>query len=339
MKQVSRNPKRSVLRWRLAGCVTGGLGLGLSILLVGWLFYYGWCWGWWGKNAPLLQYLFQCRCPPASEAVRYKPFKVLVSACVYPKLVDISPGGRYIVVIKNEPAFARFRLDLVTGETLSLDLTTGAIKFLNDDLLLVSLPDDVYRVWDLKDNIQTTLPIAKHRYKQPLDETVLQYLRRAEQVILVYPRKIVVLAPNYRDHPDQNLVIETEDEREIVQILRDEGIPFDEPPFPSPGAYELQYSHDGKFRADVDGIHLSQTEQLIVSTGQLPPSPGEIWYGFGPQGWVQNDQVAVYGYGGIRYVIESTGWSAGLFDYLPFPRPILLLEMPPQYWVTPMPEP
>lgn len=61
------------LKW-LSGPVLGAI-----VVFI--LLFQGYCRGWWGRHNLLMQYLFQCACPQISEAVRYRPFTVLASAC------------------------------------------------------------------------------------------------------------------------------------------------------------------------------------------------------------------------------------------------------------------
>ena len=77
----------------LGGCA-GVIGVGL--LVVG-LIYWGYCWGWWGRERPLLMALWQCACPPSSEAARWAPFTVLVSACEQPRGADVAPSGDWLI--------------------------------------------------------------------------------------------------------------------------------------------------------------------------------------------------------------------------------------------------
>lgn len=67
--------------------------LGLPLLL-----YYGYCWGLWGRSSLLLQYLFQCSCPSASEEARYpEQVDVVVPACRY-VTTRLLPGGRFLYI-------------------------------------------------------------------------------------------------------------------------------------------------------------------------------------------------------------------------------------------------
>src|SRR5258706_14449246 len=75
----------------LMGCFVIPIGLGI-------LGYYGYCWGLWGRHSLLLQYLFQCNCPAASENVRYsKEVDIIIPACQNVNTsVKLLPSGRFL---------------------------------------------------------------------------------------------------------------------------------------------------------------------------------------------------------------------------------------------------
>src|SRR5687768_16749344 len=89
----------------------------LVILLVSpLLFYYGYCWGWWGRNSLLLQYHFQCDCPIASEQTRYaEEVEVIVSACRH-NYSKLSPSGRFLLVNEGKSGLLIYLYDLQTME-------------------------------------------------------------------------------------------------------------------------------------------------------------------------------------------------------------------------------
>lgn len=89
LKDLSR-PKRLI--------IDGATVVG-SLALVGVIFVQGWCWGLWFNDDVLLTALFQCRvCSEDSERARWAPAQVLVSACLQPFLVSVSPNQDYAVV-------------------------------------------------------------------------------------------------------------------------------------------------------------------------------------------------------------------------------------------------
>lgn len=305
----------------------------LGPLLVAGILYWGWCWGWWGRGNLWLRAAFQCQCPRASEAARYRPFKVLVSACVEPSLQSFSPNGRYVTVVERVPRSRTVRIDLQTGQRLVTALGGGSSYFLDDTLLLgrLSLKEKDALLLDLSDGRVTSVPFVDIARYDVSQEAVLEVLRQAERVVAMrggaFPWLIVGLATDYRQHPDKTIVIYGNSG--FLQTLADEGISHTEvpPPYvdgPSPDYH--RYSLKRQFWADSDGIYLAQTEQRIVTTP--PDAPG-------PAGWVLNDQAVVYGYGEYAFLIETDVFG----DHFPVPQPILLLEVPPGYWATPTPAP
>ncbi len=325
-----------IKRW---GCLSVVLGF----VLVAGVFYWGWCWGWWGRGNLLLQSWFQCRCPAASEAVRYHPFKVLASACVKPFLYSFSPSGRFVIVSAREPKIQVLRFDLETGQTLSTHLEDKAIndvRFLNDNLLLVRLAyGQGYSLLDVNDGALTKIPSVEYDLDSQfnhLESTTLVTVKQAEQVIVTgdidNSLDVVALTYDYKQHPERGIVIHSSgfsSPKSLLKILNDEAITYSQVLLPYkagslPGAY---YSIGGEIWADDLGVY-STTKELIVATGQS--SDGRP-YNFGPAGWMLNDQAVVYGTGGSHYLIEGSGIFPAQY---PVPQPILLLEVPPEYWPT-----
>ncbi|MCC6301010.1 MAG: hypothetical protein IT314_17110 [Anaerolineales bacterium] len=110
VKKESFNPPKP--RGYLFSLTRLTLLLGLPLLI-----YYGYCWGWWGRNSLLLQYLFQCSCPAASEEARYPEYvDVLVPACKNQGAL-LSPSGRLLSVQEEESGIiSSYLLNLQTNE-------------------------------------------------------------------------------------------------------------------------------------------------------------------------------------------------------------------------------
>jgi len=130
--EISQPPKPRGYRFWL---IRLALLLGLPILL-----YSGYCWGLWGRSSLLLQYLFQCGCPVASEEARYPDnVDVIVPACRY-KSSRLSPSGRLLYVNeKKDGLTSTYLLDLQTHEKTTFFLPEGSNHFLTDDLLFFSV--------------------------------------------------------------------------------------------------------------------------------------------------------------------------------------------------------
>ena len=112
------------------------LMVSFALIGMGLLFFYGYCWGLWGRRSLLLQYLFQCKCPAASEQARYPDqVDVIISACQNVQTV-LSPSGRLLVVYEEESVYL---LDLQSNENISLPLPPkSGFQFLTDNLLYVT---------------------------------------------------------------------------------------------------------------------------------------------------------------------------------------------------------
>ncbi len=98
-------------RERVGGCLLWAV-LGPLLFAAG--LYWSWCWGWWGRESRLLQYLLQCQCPRASAEARYPDtVDVLVSACEDPYYngAAVSPSGRYSFFRIRRPTAQRYLYD------------------------------------------------------------------------------------------------------------------------------------------------------------------------------------------------------------------------------------
>ncbi|MBN1430788.1 MAG: hypothetical protein JXB07_20630 [Anaerolineae bacterium] len=319
--RASRRRKGCLIATLLTVAVASGLASGC---------YISWCWGLWGRNAELMHYLFDCRCPAASEEARYRPFKVLVSACEQPLLQDISPNGRYVLISRG-PDHSRFLLDMETDQ--SQEVQAGGINsFLNNTLIMTRSQEGTFLL-DIQDSTRTPAIYVDDLYKKPPSEQVRQALKDAAQAYKV-DGYFVALAPDYKHSPDGNVVIlfsNSDYWRRLEAILNELGVSYTEIPSQKAGSVEgAQYSHNGQLWADTEGIHMESTGQIVVPSGQQAPSL--YAHSFGAGRWVNNDRAVVYGGGGYRYLFGGGGFSPA---FLPYPLPILLLEVPPEYWPEP----
>jgi hypothetical protein len=166
--------------------------ISVPLLVVG-VTYWGYCWGWWGRNTLALQYLFQCRCPAASEAVRYRPFTVLVSACRQPDFKALAPNGQWLVVETQHPVPRMEVLDV--GQPMAvreLPITVPSwIYFLDDTTLLVREGNVRSYLFDLRDGVRTELK----QYALDTRDAIAQGLfTGAAQVIVVDNYSIILVA-------------------------------------------------------------------------------------------------------------------------------------------------
>jgi hypothetical protein len=299
------------------------LGLtSLILLALMTLTYWGYCWGWWGRTNLVLQYLFQCNCPTASENARYSPLKVLFSACTAPELRAFSPNGRFLILYQQ-------------GQPISFDTETqqiqklgpGRYRFLTDDLALIYEP----RQWHLLDwRDQTRLPLTEIKiYDKPLNSEQKESLRKAERLFLV-GNEIVVVAQDFKKQNAPSLIFT--EMANILQTLKQEGIAYTIAPEADRNTkiervgefYNALYAHPEQLWADKSGIYQAQTQQRIT--------PDVRAYDKNAYGWINRDRAVVYGLGSSTHLFggsEGFGFYPSLF---PVPLPILVLEVPPEYW-------
>src|SRR6185503_11819764 len=256
-----------------------GFGFWLSrfILLIGLgvLFYYDYCSGWWRRSSLLLQYLFQCNCPFASEEARYPDnVDVIVSACKYNGSI-LSPSGRLLYVQEEESGItSTYLLDLQTDEKIPLALPEGSNHFLTDDLIFHSYYGDDEYVLDRSTGMK--YPIQSVERMQPSvysngnvePDLLLKALLQVNQIFLIDDtfQPVIALSSDFRTYPENSFNFDafdfSADERNPVeQFLQQNNIDYHFVPDMFPGE---ALSPDGRFIARADGIYLANTEQKIV---------------------------------------------------------------------------
>jgi hypothetical protein len=301
--------------------------LGLPILI-----YYGYCWGWWRRHSLLLQYLFQCSCPPASEEARY-PDKVdvIVPACQYVSS-RLSPSGRllYITEKKDEHTIT-YLLDLQMGEKILFTIP-DAFYFLTDDLLYVYYKGDDYILdWTTGEQY----PIRRFVFSHPDAyvngevnlNTLGEVLRGSKYVFLINNNSetVVALASDFRTAPEHNFLTVRYDILghnidNMEQFLQENNITYQNIPADFP---HQVLSPDGTYIARNDGIYLAATNQKIASYGRSF---------LAVRGWTSDGHGVIYSRFLNPCVIE-TNW--GIMDdeacYFEVPQPVLKLKVPEEY--------
>jgi hypothetical protein len=318
-----------------------GILLGLPLLL-----YFGYCWGLWGRGSLLLQYLFQCNCPVASEEARYpRQVDVIIPAC---RNVDVfsglSPSGRFLYIREeNQELVSAYFLDLHTMETIDL-ADQPFSSFLTDDLWFVEsgLEDAIF---DRTTGRQ--YPIQPFRYWQensyidgePNLELLVSGLHQAEQVFLIPSYStIVVLMPHSLDNPEQNFTFSLFDSpgwsfTRVEQFLRENQVYYHTVFANFPGEV---VSPNGKFIARGDGIYLIETDQKIVqgySSSRFYRSYSRKY--FEVRGWTSDSTGVVYTKFLNPCLIETNFVmmdDTGCFYEVP--QPVLLLKVPEEYLST-----
>ena len=308
------------------------VGLGAPILALA-LVYWGYCWHWWGRDTLALQYLFQCRCPPASEATRYPNFTVLVSACRDMALHDMSPTGRSVLLRPRAGGSMR-QLDLQARAETILPFDTDTINRIypiDDQRFFVILARKTgYLVYDQQQ--QAHLPVPSI-YFDIQDGQVQEVLHTTHEVLLFHD-EVLVLASNYHQQPDNNAVLTDVDAVDVDQMntqLQPKGLlatPI-HPPYQAERSSSFQrYSPDGQFTARRDGIYRTDTQERLIST-DLPFFDRAS--DFDPVGWTAGQRGVVYA-GRTAYVIDNSNDFFFSYAWLPVPQPQLLLELPEEFW-------
>lgn len=330
--QVANIYKRRELEIWLAGF--------FFILASPYLFYYGYCRGWWGRHSLLLQYYFQCQCPAESEQTRYpKEVEVIVSACQNGG-VRLSPSGRYLSVReKNDEHSSTYLLDLQTKEKIDFTLPYSSFYFLTDNLLYVF----VYYVGDeyVLDRITNTkYPIRGFIYLQPkaysygkVDPPVFyEALLQADQVFITdyaFP-PVIVLFSDFRTNPEHSFTFDSSalpgnGSQLLEQFLRQNNIDYDHNPATFPGEI---VSPDDRFIARYDGIYVRETGEKIVEGYSTKKLFSRDY--FSPRGWLYDSSAVIYSTFLNPCVIDTPGidepgciWRV--------PQPVLLLKVPGEY--------
>ena len=296
--------------------------LGLPLLL-----YYGYCWGLWGRSSLLLQYLFQCNCPVASEQARYpRSVEVIVPAC-HQSYVELSPSGRLLKVGEEKLGFAStYLLDLQTMQKVP---TQSFSSFLTDDLWFVEkgledyildrttrkqYPITIFRLWHNNAYVNGSLNL----------ELLVSALHRAEQVFLTPNYStVVVLMPDFFTKPEQGFTFDRSDFPEgdsnrVEQFLQINNITYQTVPTSFPVE---ALSPDGRFVARVDGIYLIETNKKIARG-----------YSLSVRGWTYDGRGVIYSHALGRCLIQI-GFpftdDTGCFRRVP--QPVLKLKVPKEY--------
>lgn len=309
--------------------------LGLPLLL-----YYSYCFGLWGRNSLILQYLFQCSCPLASEETRYPSrVDVIVSAC--PRAwVSLSPSGRLLHV--REKRLWRTSAHLLNLQTMErIDVTNQPFSnFLTDDLWFV----DGFENYIIDRTTGRQYSIQPFRYwredayvnEEPNLELLVTALHQAEQVFLTPNYStVIVLMPNFSTNPEQNFTFDNSvfpawSPRRIEQFLQENKISYRTVPADFPFPNEV-ISPDGRLIARADGIYWIETGQKIVegysARGWFHPYSGKD---FAVRGWTYDGTGVIYSKFLNPCLIEPPGLD-GPGCFFKVSQPVLKLKVPEEY--------
>lgn len=306
------------------------------IIGVGWLFYYGYCWGLWGRNSLLFQYLFQCSCPVASEETRYPDnVDVVVPACSYGGSI-LSPSGRLLYVSEQDSKFSlTYLLDFQTGVKTPLVLPKGSNYFLTDDLIFHSFYGDDEYILDIKTGnkypIQNATRLKPNIYSMgDIEPTLLLgALLRVDQIFLIDDvfQPVIALSSDFRTHPDENFTFNVLDfpgdrPNRIEQFLQENQIDYHTVP---DRFQEEALSPDGRFIARKDGIYLAGSGKKIVEAYTVFGIIGDY---FSVLGWTYDSSGVIY-YKFLDGCLFSL--SSEYYCTIPVPQPLLKLKVPEEY--------
>jgi len=323
--------------------------IGCFILLLGLpLLYYGYCWGWWGRQSLLLQYLFQCNCPPASEETRYpEAVDVVVPACRYSGSI-LSPSGRLLYVTEHNSKFSStYLLDLQSNEKIPFTIGEGSNYFLTDDLLFLSLEygHEGYKGGDYilvrttgkQYPIQYFTSLRKDALYANGDlnlEVLAMELQDAENVYLLDNKIIVALISDFQASPESNFYIDRttlpgHDPNRAEQFLQQNHIDFRAVPG---GFQEEAVSPDGRFIARADGIYLAGSGEKVV---EAYPEKGLLRSYYGkyfsvPRGWTSDSSGVIYSKFMDSCLLELPSYEGGTCS-ISVPQPLIKLRMPEEY--------
>jgi len=319
--------------------------LGCFALLLGipLLFYYGYCWGLWGRSSLLLQYFFQCSCPAASEEARYPDeMDVIVPACQHANS-RLSPSGGLLYVRETESRpTSTYLLNLQTYEKIPFTLPESAFYFLTDDLLYV-IPHYggneyiLNRITEEQYPIQEFTSLYSNAYINGNFNLGLlaEALRAAKDVFLISNNIVVALAPDFPASSKHNFLVNRFDipgrgSDRVEQFLQEYDIVYQTVSVSFP---EEVVSQDGRFVARADGIYLVETGQKVVegySASRSYRAYSRKY--FMVRGWTHDSTSVIYSKFLNPCLIETSGFFLDSpVCFYEVPQPVLKLKVPEKY--------
>lgn len=299
-----------------------GLGCVGNLLVAVGLMYWGWCWGWWGQENLLFTYLFQCNCPHGSEEVRWRPFKVLISACNTPGIGPLSPSGKYARVSDNIGGERLY--DFEAWKITHIPPKWGGITISEDEhIFLQGNRRDIYYLVDADTSFSVSVPISY--FQGVIDDSFLRVVKEAEQIINI-GEGALFLGHDYLNQPQENQMLLSKFGNITPLLEQLETLGVYHPIIKTPWV-----SHNQLFVAEQKGLTLAKTGEFIVPI-QSPVT-------FQTRDWVIHDQGAIYRPSGPRYVFDFKTLTIGGPQFLRVDFPLLFLELPPEYRNLPVSTP
>jgi hypothetical protein len=308
----------------------------LSITIVGFTLFWGYCWNWWGQ-APLWQLLFQSVCPLASDEARYpQNVDVLVSARLSPSAGHPLPSGKYLLYSRmvgenHEREYYTYDFEARTHQQFNPPTIPRNLSlYITDEWMLIqsqytrSYNDAEYFLVNV--DSQQEIPLIEHRSRVDLAREIpadLIALLRASDTVYVKGASILGLPTPLGNSIDpHHLIIGTtfigdlEYGQKIANHLHTYGI--------TPIVVSSNFSPDGLFYhlassydPSSDSIYATSTNEPIV-VGSVP--------NFTATGWAYRQQGII-----LTAIPTSLLGGSSLIVLFPIPQPILLLRQNSQY--------
>lgn len=320
----------------------------LALLIVlGFVFYFGYCWGLWGRKSLLLQYLFQCGCPAASAEARYpEEVDVVVPACRYVSSI-LSPSGRLLYIQeKNGSSNSTYLLYLQTNEKTSFLIPDGSNHFLTDNLIFHSFYGNDEYVLDISTGMK--YPVQNAAHIQPNiysmgdiePKLLLEALAKVDHIFLIDEvfQPVIAISQNARSQPEVIFTFNVldfpgDESSRVKQFLDESNIVYNFVPASFPREVT---SPNGKFIAREDGIYLANTNQKIVE-GYSSSSYYRIYSGkyYSVRGWTYDSSGAIYSKFLEPCLLETRFF---ILDspacFVQVPQPLLKLKVPDEYLLS-----
>ena len=316
---------RTALRTTLWRWVRRLLAIGLSGAAL-WVGYLGYCWGWWLRDNLLAQALFQCRCPAASEAVRYAPFRLVASACSDP-WVRVSPSGTHLLITERAAQPPPTVLaDVDTGGRTPLPFANLNTFFLTDTLLVVLRGTTGSTIVARDERSWSPRPVERYN---SWNEATVQH-DEAGTLYFFLDAQYVVFVPLIPESP--GFVFDSA--IDVRTLVRDPWVTQPERTIVITNALQQLTSTHPMWDVDGRGIVDRATQTVLVATGRraaawplrpwMPPLP------FQPIGWLAGGRSVIYQFGPERAFLIDFGSGApyGRLGLIVVPQPILALDVP-----------
>jgi hypothetical protein len=307
----------------------------LTPLVVTWA---GFCWGGWFSKSALIQQLLQCRCPPQSEAIRYRPFIVIASACVDPRFAGMSADTNWLLYKEYAASQRTMLVDLRTLRQHSLPIPDGTnLQFMSPTLFLVwedqfYSTTPAYSLYDRTTGRRTPLPLIDS-WRKELTSDVLDQMRTARLVYVSF-QYIVVVADETAT--TESFIVHSGGKSWLAELrtqLDTEHIVYSTDPL-----FDRPTLSQDTILTKNRALRATHTNIVTVSTNQPQVIIPANWVGLDPpwrpEYWVADDQAVFYWR--LTPTVAGLGmWASIGPDWLVVPQPLLLLPATPDYRAPP----